>query len=324
MIILILALGILLVPLTSESEQATKVSRIGYLDGGWPTPEFLHLLEAFKHGLRQFGYSEGQNIAFEPRWAEGRYDRLPDLAAELVRLKVDVIVASISQAARAAKQATARIPIVMVAVVDPVGFGLVKSLARPGGNITGLSNLNPDLVAKHLELLKETVPRVSRVAVLWNAANPIEVRLWKSRQAAAQALGLRLVPVEVRSPDDFAGAFSAMTRERPEALHLLGDPLILGHRRQVVEFATKHRLPIISDISEFTEAGGFMSYGVNLPELFRYSARFVDKILKGAKPGDLPVEQPTRFELVINLKTAKALGLTIPQSVFIRADQVIQ
>ena len=323
-IIFILALGILLVPLGSESEQPTKVPRIGFLDGGWPTPEFLHLLEAFRQGLRLFGYSEGQNIVIEHRWAEGRYDRLPGLVAELVDLKVDIIVAGIAQAARASKQATTRIPIVMVSAVDPVGFGLVNSLARPGGNITGLSNLSPELTAKHLELLKETVPGVSRVAILWNAANPIEIRLWRARQAAARALGLTLLPVEVRSPDDFASAFSAMTRERPGALHVHADPLILGHRRQVVEFATKNRLPIVSDVREFTDAGGLISYGVHLPDMYRRAASFVDKILKGTKPSDLPVEQPTRFEVVINLKTAKALGLTIPQSVLIRADHFIQ
>lgn len=322
--IFILALGILLLPSPCHSQQTVKVTRIGYLDGGWPTPDFAHFLEAFRQGLRQFGYNEGQNITIEYRWAEGRYDRLPELAAELVRLNVDLIVATIPPAARAAKQATTRIPIVMVAVIDPVGFGLVKSLARPGGNITGLSNLNPELAAKHLELIKEIVPTVSRVAVLWNATNPIEVRLWRARQAAARVLKLTLVPVEVRSPDDFASAFAAMAQERPGALQVLGDPLILGHRKRVIEVATKQRLPIVSDVSEFTEVGGLVSYGVHLPDLFRQSARFVDKILKGVKPSDLPVEQASRFELVINLKTAKALGLTIPPSVLIRADQVVQ
>lgn len=319
-----LALGILLVPPALESRQPTKIPRIGYLDGGWPTPEFLHLVEAFRQGLRQFGYSEGQNIAIEYRWAEGKYERLPDLAAELVRLKVDIIVAGIAQAARAARQATPRTPIIMVAVVDPVGFGLVKALARPGENITGLSNLSPELAAKHLELLKQTVPKISRVAVLWNAANPIEVRLWRARQAAARALGLTLISVEVRGPQDFSAALSAMASERPEALHLLGDPLILGHRSQIVEFAARHRLPIVSDVSEFTEAGGLMSYGVHLPDLFRTAARFVDRILKGEKPGDLPVEQPIRFILTINLKNARALGLTIPPSVLVLADRVIE
>jgi putative ABC transport system substrate-binding protein len=318
-----LGLGVLLAPAASDS-RSSKIARIGFLDGGWPAPEFLHLVEAFRQGLRQFGYREGQNIAIEYRWAEGRYERLPDLAAELVRLKVDVIVAGIAQAARAARQATPRTPIVMVAVVDPVGFGLVKGLARPGENITGLSNLSPELAAKHLELLKETVPRISRVAVLWNAANPIEVRLWRARQAAARALGLTLIPVEVRSPQDFPAALSVMASARPEALHLLGDPLILGHRSQIVEFAARKRLPIVSDVDEFTEAGGLMSYGVHLPDLFRTSARFVDRILKGEKPGDLPVEQPTRFVLTINLKTARALGLSIPPSVLVLADRVIE
>lgn len=320
----ILAASILLGVLASESQPQRKVARIGYLDGGSPTPEFLPFLEAFRRGLRELGYIEGQNLAIEYRWAEGRYERLPELAAELVRLRVDIIVVGIAQAARAAKQATTTIPIVMVAVIDPVGFGLVKSLARPGGNITGLSSLNPEMVAKHLELLKETIPRVSRVAVLWNAANPVEVRLWRARKAAAQALGLRLIDVEVQTPDDFAAAFSVIARERPEAMLLVGDPLILGQRRPIVEFAEKHRLPIISDVAEFPHVGGLMSYGVHLPDLFRRAPAYVDKILKGTKPANLPVEQPTRFEMVVNLKTARALGLTIPPSVLIRADQVIR
>ena len=320
----VLALSILLGAAASESQPPGKIARIGYLDGGSPTPEFLPFLEAFRRGLRELGYIEGQNLAIEYRWAEGRYERLPELAAELVRLRVDIIVVGIAQAARAAKQATTTIPIVMVAVIDPVGFGLVKSLTRPGGNITGLSSVNPEMVAKHLELLKETVPRVSRVAVLWNAANPVEVRLWRARKAAAQALGLRLIDVEVRTPDDFAAAFSVIARERPEAMLLVGDPLILGQRRPIVEFAEKHRLPIISDVAEFPHVGGLMSYGVHLPDLFRRAPAYVDKILKGTKPANLPVEQPTRFEMVVNLKTARALGLTIPQSVLIRADQVIR
>jgi len=310
--------------LPAESQKPTKVPRIGYLDGGWPTPEFQHLLDAFRHGLRAFGYRDGQNIAIEYRWAEGRYERLPQLAGELALQKVDIIVTGVAQAARAAKQATRDIPIVMVAAVDPVGFGLVKGLARPGENITGLSNLSPELAAKHLELLKETAPRISRVAVLWNAANPIEVRLWRARQAAARVLGLTLVSVEVRSSDDLALALSRMIKERPEALHVLGDPLLLGNRIRITAFAAQNRLPIVSDASEFTEAGGLMSYGVHLPDLFRSSARFVDKILKGEKAADLPVEQPTRFELVINLKTAKTLGLSISPSVLVLADRVVE
>lgn len=320
----LVALATFFLPSPVESQRPPKVRRLGYLDGGWPTPEFQHLLDAFRHGLREFGYSEGQNIAIEYRWAEGRYERLPQLAGELVRLKVDIIVAGVAEAARAAKQATRDIPIVMVAAVDPVGFGLVKGLARPGENITGLSNLSPELAAKHLELLKETAPRISRVAVLWNAANPIEVRLWRARQVAARALGLTLIPVEVRSSDDLVTALSSMIKEKPEALHLFADPLLLGHRSQIIAFAAKHQLPIVSDASEFTEAGGLMSYGVHLPDLFRSAARFVDKILKGEQPSDLPVEQPTRFELVINVKTAKTLGLMISPSVLVFADRVIE
>ena len=317
------ALGTFVLTSHVESTKPPKVPRLGYLDGGWPTPEFQHLLDAFRHGLRELGYREGQSIAIEYRWAEGRYERLPQLAGELARLNVDVIVAGVAQAARAAKQATRDIPIVMVAAVDPVGFGLVKGLARPGENVTGLSNLSPELTAKHLELLKETAPRISRVAVLWNAANPVEVRLWRARQVAARALGLTLIPVEVRSPDDLAPALSKI-KGRPQAVHLSADPLLLGQRSEIIAFAAKHRLPIVSDASEFTEAGGLMSYGVHLPDLFRRSARFVDKILKGEPPSDLPVEQPTRFELVVNLRTAKALGLTISPSVLVLADRVIK
>jgi putative ABC transport system substrate-binding protein len=322
--ILLVAAGAVFFSAPAESQSPARVPRIGYLDGGWPTPESQDLLNAFRLGLREFGYIEGRNIAIEYRWAEGDYERLPELAGELARLKVDIIVAGVAQAARAAKQATGSIPIVVVAAVDPVGFGLVKGLARPGENITGLSNLSPELTAKHLELLKETAPGISRVAVLWNAANPIEVRLWRARQAAARALGLTLISVEVRSSDDLAPALATMIKGRPEALHLFADPLLLGHRGEIIAFAAKYRLPIVSDASEFTTAGGLMSYGVHLPDLFRSAARYVDKILKGGRPSTLPVEQPTRFELVINLKTARTLGIAISPSVLVLADRVIE
>jgi putative ABC transport system substrate-binding protein len=242
----------------------------------------------------------------------------------LARLKVDIIVAGVAQAARAAKQASGTIPIVMVAAVDPVGFGLVQGLARPGENVTGLSDLSPELTAKHLELLKDTAPKISRVAVLWNAANPIEVRLWRARQVAAQALGLTLIPVEVRSSDDLEPALATMIEGRPEALQLYADPFLLGNRGKIIAFAAKNRLPIVSDSSEFTAAGGLMSYGVRLSDLFRSAARFVDKILKGKRPSSLPVEQPTHFDLVINLRTARTLGIVISPSVLVLADRVVE
>ena len=321
---LLLVLGICCLPASAVAQSLSKVARIGYLDGGWPTPEFERVLDALRDGLRNLGYIEGKNIVIEYRWAEGKYERLPELAGELARLKVDIIVAGASQAARAAKQATTAIPIVMVAAVDPVGFGLVKGLARPGENVTGLSNLSSELTGKHLEFLKETAPKISRVAVLWNAANPIEIRLWRARHAAARALGLTLIPVEVRNSVDVAPALASMITERPDALHVLGDPLLLGQQREIIEFAAKTRLPLVSDASAFTEAGGLMSYGVHLPDLYRSSARFVDKILKGEKPSGLPVEQPTRFELVINLRTAKTLGIAISPSVLVLADRVVE
>lgn len=322
-ILAVLAFAVISVPLTSEAQTPDMV-RIGFLDGGSPTPESARLLDAFRQGLGQFGYRDGRNLAIEYRWAEGRYELLPGLATELVQRRVRVIVVGIAQAARAAKEATTSIPVVMVAVDDPVGFGLVQSLARPGGNVTGLSTLSPELAAKQLELLTEAAPKISRVAVLWNAANPVEVRLWRARQAAARVLGLTLVPVEVRSPDGFPTAFSVMAKERPSALHVHGDPLMLSHRRQIVEYAEKNRLPMISNVTEFAEEGGLMSYGAPLPDLFRRAATYVDKILKGAKPADLPIEQPTKFELVVNLRTARALGLAIPPSLLLRADQIIE
>jgi putative ABC transport system substrate-binding protein len=319
---LLLAIGAVMLASPADS-QKSAVPRLGFLDGGWPSPEFRHLHEAFRAGLRERGYSDGRNVSIEYRWAEGRYERLPQLASELVGLRVDVIVAGVAPAARAAKQMTRDIPIVMVAAVDPVGFGLVKGLARPGENVTGLSNLSPELTGKHLELLKETAPRITRVAVLWNAANPVEVRLWRARQAAARSLGVTLIPVEVRSPEDVARALADM-KERPGALLLSADPLLLGQRDRIIAFAASRRLPIVSDAGEFTEAGGLMSYGVHLPDLYRGAARFVARILKGESPDHLPVEQPTRFELVINLRTARALGLTISPSVLALADRVVE
>jgi putative ABC transport system substrate-binding protein len=280
-------------------------------------------LEAFRQGLRELGYVEGQNIAIESRWTEGKDDRLPGLAADLVRSKVDVIVAETGAATRAAQQATRTIPIVMSTVNDPVGSGLVASLARPGGNVTGLTIMSPDLVGKQLELLKEVVPKVSRVALLRHPDNPASAAQLREAQAAAQALGVRLQTLEARSPQEIDGAFAAMTRERAGALLIIPDTLFWSQRRQIVELAVKRRLPSMRMGEAYAEAGGLMSYGPSYLDLERRAATFVDKILKGANPADLPVAQPTKFELVINLKTAKAIGLAIPQPLLQRADQII-
>jgi putative ABC transport system substrate-binding protein len=280
-------------------------------------------LEAFRQGLRELGYVEGRNIAIESRWTEGKDDRLPALAADLVRSKVDVIVAETGAATRAAQQATRTIPIVMSLVNDPVGSGLVASLARPGGNVTGLTIMSPDLVGKQLELLKEVVPKVSRVALLRHPDNPASAAQLREAEAAAQALGVRLQTLEARSPQEIDGAFAAMTRERAGALLVIPDTLFWNQRRQIVDLAVKRRLPSIRIGEAYAEAGGLMSYGPSYRDLERRAATFVDKILKGANPADLPVAQPRTFELLINLKTAKAIGLTIPQPLLQRADQII-
>ena len=316
---------LLAAPFAAEAQQAGKVPRIGYLSAN--RAAFLHLPEAFRQGLRDLGYVEGRNVVIEYGDAEGKLERFPALAAELVALKVDVIVAPPTVAALAAQQATRTLPIVFVAAADPVGSGLVSSLARPGGNLTGLSNLAPELVGKCLEQLKQSVPGVSRVAVLWQPGGQGERTdkdMLKEADVAARALGVRPQFVEARGPEDFDRAFSEMTRARAGALTVLTNPMFLGERRRLVELAAKNRLPAVYSLREYVDAGGLMAYGPNLADLFRRAATYVDKILKGAKPADLPVEQPTKFELVINLKTAKALGLTIPQSLLLRADAVIQ
>jgi len=299
------------------------MARIGWLSTG-STTSHGPLLEGFREGLRELGYMEGRNIAIEYRWAEGRLDRLPQLATELVQLKVDVLVTAGSPGIRAAKQATTTIPIVMAAGGDPVGSGYVASLARPGGNITGLSNLAEDLVAKLLELLKGAVPGVSRVAVLSNPANPAHASFRRVIQSAGRTMGVTLLPVDARGPAEFDGAFATMIRERAGGLVELPDPMFLTERHRLTGLANQNRLPAIYGFREHAAAGGLMAYGVNLRDSYRRAAIYVDKILKGAKPGDLPVEQPTKFELVINLKTARVLGLTIPPSLLLRADEVIQ
>ena len=315
-----LALAILLVPLASDAQQPQKVRRIGILSVALaPTT-----IEALRQGLRELGWVEGQNIIIEYRYAQGKVDRLPDLASELVRLQVEVILASSSTNVDAARRATSTIPIVFAAHADPVGIGHVASLARPGGNITGLSQLLTELSAKELELLKEAIPGVSRVALLWNRTTPSHGPAVKAAEDAARVLGLRLQIVQAASPDEFEGAFSTMTRERAEALLVVASPLSFIQRARLAELALKHRLPAMFGFRENAEAGGLMSYGPDLNDLFRRSARYIDKILKGAKPADLPVEQATKFDFVVNLKTAKALGLTLPRSILIRSTQVIE
>ncbi len=313
-------------PLAAEAQQAAKVARIGFLTGTSLSVS-PNLPAAFRQGLRDLGYVEGRNLVIEYRDAEGKFERFPALAAELVALKVDVLVAANSLAALAAKQATRTLPIVFAFAVDPVTDGLVTSLARPGGNVTGLSTLLAELVGKRLELLKQAVPGVSRVAVLWQPGaqgERTEKDLQKEAEVAARALGVRVQFVEARGPADFDRAFSDMTRARAGALTVFGSAMFFDERRRLVDLAAKNRLPAVYGLKEYVDAGGLMAYGANVADLFRRAATYVDKILKGAKPGDLPVEQPTKFELVINLKTAKALRLTIPQSLLQRADEVIQ
>jgi putative ABC transport system substrate-binding protein len=321
------ALGgsVLAAPLAAEAQQAAKVARIGYL--GPNLAASPHLPEAFRHGLRDLGYVEGRTVVIEYRDAEGKFERLPALAAELVALKVDIIVAGGTPQPLAARQATGTIPIVFAGAVDPVGSGLVASLARPGGNITGLSLLTPELVGKCLEQLKQAVPGVSRVAVLWQPGGlgeRTDKDMLKGAEVAARALGVGLQIVEARGPADFDRAFSDMTRARAGALTVLPSNMFFNERRRLVDLAAKNRLPAVYPLREYVDAGGLMAYGSDLADLFRRAAFYVDKILKGAKPGDLPIEQPTKFELVINVKTAKALGLTIPDSLLRRADEVIQ
>ena len=317
--------GLLAAPVAAEAQQAANVPRIGYLHPNVAASP--HLLEAFRQGLRDLRYGEDRNVVIEYRDAEGKFERLPALAAELVALKVDVIVASGTLGAMAAKHATSDIPIVFPTVGDPVTDGLVASLARPGGNVTGLSNLTPELVGKCLEVLKQAIPAVRQVAILWQPNGFVErtrLDVRKGAERAGRALGMPLQFVEARAPEDFERAFLDMTRARVGAVIVVVTAMFVQQRRRLVELAAKSRLPAVYGSRESVDAGGLMSYGPDLADSFRRSATYVDKILKGAKPGDLPIEQPTKFDLVINLKTAKALGLTIPPSLLQRADQVIE
>jgi putative ABC transport system substrate-binding protein len=311
-------------PLAARAQPTAKTARVGWLSPGSAASDET-FLASFREGLRELGWIPGRNIVIEPRWAEGKFERLPDLAVELVRLKVDVIVSSVTQASLAAKRATATIPIVMVGVGDPLGSGLVDSLARPTGNVTGPSSMLAEASRKQLELLKETVPGASPVAVLRNPANPVwQASALRETEAAARAMGLRLQFLEARDPAEIETAFATMTKEHARALFVPADIIFVRHAKQMADLEARYRLPAMFGFKEHVEAGGLMSYAASFPVMFRRAATFVDKLLKGAKPADLPVEQPTKFDLVVNLKTAKALGITVPQSVLQLADEVIQ
>ena len=321
-----LALALLVAPLAADAQQLAKVYRIGVLTNAQPTaPGVGRSWEGFADGLREHGYIEGRNVLIERRWTEGRVERSSSLAAELVNLKVDLILAVGTPNAAAAKQASGALPIVMVYVLDPVGAGIVDSLAHPGGNITGVTFLaGPEIVGKHLELLKEAIPNASRVAVLSNPESADYARFSRETRAAGRALRLALQFYEVRDPHELKGAFAAMTKGRAAALYVLPHPFTFANAKTIADLATQSRLPGVFAFRESVEAGGLMAYAANAPDMFRRAAGYVGRIFKGAKPGDLPIEQPTKFELVINLKTAKALGLTIPQSVLVRADEVVE
>jgi putative ABC transport system substrate-binding protein len=314
---------LLAVAVIAAAQQPTQVSRIGHLAAA-SLSAVAARTEAFRQGLRELGYVEGRNIVIEYRSAEGKPDRIPALAAELVRLKVDVIVTGGPTATRAAKEATSTIPIVMTQDSDPIGTGFVASLARPGGNITGLSTLAPEISGKQLELLKEIVPRLSRVAVIWTSTQPGNAQALKETELAAGTFGVRLQYLDVLISKDIETAFRAASKGRAEAVLVLGGPVLNSHRTQIADLAAKNRLPTIYDRREYVEAGGLMSYATSITDLDRRAATYVDKILKGAKPADLPVEQPKKFELIINLKAAKQIGLTIPPNVLARADRVIK
>lgn len=308
----------------ADAQQPKKVARIGFLSPQERASN-MPLTEAFLLGLRELGYVEGQNIAVEYRWADGNFERLPELAADLVRLKVDVIVAGVTQASLAAKNATATIPIVMVAVGNPVDAGLIASLARPGANLTGTSTMSDEVAGKQLELLKETVPKISRIAALWNPANSVYQRLQLGEvEATARLLNVKLQKLEARNPRQIDQAFVAIIKERTRAIMVFGDPLFSIQRKQIADLARKHRLPAVGSNAVYADAGLLMTYGPSFPESYRRAATYVDKILKGAKPADIPVERPTKFEFVINLNTANKIGLTVPQSVLYRADRVIK
>jgi putative ABC transport system substrate-binding protein len=310
-------------PLSASAQQPDKVYRIGLFFAGSDNTS-RKTWSALTDGLRKLGWIEGKNILFERKFADNQLNRLPELAEELVRLNVDVIVTGGTLAPLAAKRATATIPIVIAAAGDPVGTKLVASLAQPGGNVTGLSLMTPDVAGKRLELLKEVVPQVSRVGIFWNGANPYPALVFRETERAAQKVGIQVISLEVRGPTDFDRAFEAAIQQRTSALISVEDPLTIDHRKQIADFAVTNRLPSMHGQGEFVRAGGLMSYGADTVDVYRRAAVYVDKIFRGAKPADLPVEQPVKFELVINLKTAKALGLTVPPALLARADEVIE
>ncbi len=314
-----LALVLLVQPFATEAQHAGKVWRIGLI-----SVAYLRIEDVFFQHLKGLGYVEGHNLVVERRYSEGRAERFPEFAAELARANLDLLIVTTTPAALAVKNATKTIPVVLTNSIDPVGVGLVASLARPGGNITGTSQQAPDIFAKRLQLLVQAIPNVSTVAVVWNAANPANARSWREVQEAGRVLGIKLQSREVRGPSDFERILAEMARERPDALLLIGDRLTLQHGAEIVDFATQKRIPSMLDRAYLETAGALMSYGAEEEELWRRAADLADKILKGAKPADLPIEQPTKFKLVINLKTAKTLGLTISQSMLLRADEVIQ
>jgi len=324
-LLLALGAGALAAPFASLAQQPNKVWRVGFLALRSPTawnPNASY--DAFMQGMRELGYVEGKNLIIEWRLADGKVERLPALAAELVQLKVDVLVAAGVQPTSAAQKATTTIPIVMANSIDPVGSGFVASLARPGGNITGLSNLIGDLSAKHFEMLRSIVPKVSRMAILVNPTNSGHATILKTVQTAAQKSSVKILSVQARIPQEIESAFSTMTKHNAQGVIVANDLFLNQQRRQIAELAAKNRLPSVAAVREYADDGGLMSYGPKFVENYRRAATYVDKIIKGAKPSDLPVEQPTKFELVINRKTAKTLGLTIPQSLLISADKVIE
>jgi putative ABC transport system substrate-binding protein len=320
---LALTLGLLTAGRSGEAQAPTRLWRIGFLAGASRETTTLYLA-TFIQALRDLGYVDGRNITIDTRYADGRPDRLPGLAAELIALKPDLMVTSSTPAAVAAKETTRTIPIVMTTVGEPVQVKLVESLARPGGNVTGLSLIAPELAAKRLDLLKQALPKLSRVTVLWNSSNAGMQARFSETQAAATALGIRLQSVSVHGPDDFEPVFTALAHDRPDALFVLADPVTTNNRQRAIEFAARYRVPAIYELRQFVESGGLMSYGVDMPDHYRRAAVYVDKILKGARPADLPVEQPTKFELLINSRTASALGVTIPEALLIRADEVLR
>ncbi|HEY3067878.1 MAG TPA: ABC transporter substrate-binding protein [Methylomirabilota bacterium] len=312
-------------PLGIEAQQTRRIARIGFLSPSSPSdPRTRTFVEAFREGLRDLGWVEGENVTIEYRWAQERTERLLDLARELVRLNVDVVVAATSPAVQAAKRATVTIPIVMTNAGDAVATGFVARIARPEANITGLSMMGGELIGKQMQILTEVVPNLSRVALLWNPTNSSNAPQLRQAEDAVRALGLRLYPLEVRGPDEIEGAFAAMTKDQPGAMIVLLDSMLVANRARIVELAAKRHLPAIYGLTDFVKAGGLIAYGPNVSDMYRRAAAYVDKILKGSKVADLPVEQPTTFELIVNLGAAKALGLAIPPSISARADQLVQ